>query len=67
MRIEHRHLSKVGSGGSYGGKEYLWGNVPALDVLRFGASEGEAYGGELSLLFAGACLIRFDSDTRLHY
>lgn len=38
---------------TFGGKKYLFGNVPALDVLRFGANEGEAHGNQLRLLFAG--------------
>jgi hypothetical protein len=38
---------------SFGGKKFLWGNVPALDVLRLDSNEGEQYQGQLSLLFAG--------------
>jgi len=39
----------------FGGKKYLWGNIPALDVVRLGSNEGDDYGGQLRLLFAGAC------------
>lgn len=38
----------------FGGKKYLWGNVPALDVLQLGSNEGDNYGAHLNLLFAGA-------------
>ncbi|EWZ90767.1 hypothetical protein NW765_016088 [Fusarium oxysporum] len=38
----------------FGGMKYLFGNVPALDVLRLGANEGEAYGSQLRLLFAAS-------------
>jgi hypothetical protein len=39
----------------FGGKKFLWGNIPALDVLQLGSNEGDDYGGQLRLLFAGAC------------
>lgn len=42
-----------GIGVTFGGKKYLWGNVPALDVLRLETNEGDNYPGQLSLLFAG--------------
>ncbi|KAF5606011.1 uncharacterized protein FSUBG_6347 [Fusarium subglutinans] len=35
----------------FGGKQYPYGNVPAFDVLRLGANEGEAYASPLRLLF----------------
>lgn len=38
---------------TYEGRKYLWGNVPAFDVLKLGANEGEAYDEQLRLLFAG--------------
>lgn len=31
----------------------LWGDVPAIDVLRLTDNEGADYGGDLHLLFAG--------------
>lgn len=36
-----------------GGNSALWGNPPALDVLRLGSNEGEDYQGDIRLLFAG--------------
>lgn len=47
---------------AFGGRKYLWGNVPAFDVLQLGANEGEAYGGKLRLLFAG----EHEDRSRLH-
>lgn len=41
----------------FGGKKFLWGNIPAFDVLQLGSNEGDDYGGQLSLLFAGACSV----------
>ncbi|KAF5669175.1 hypothetical protein FCIRC_9338 [Fusarium circinatum] len=35
----------------FGGKQYPYGNVPAFDVLRLGANEGETYPSPLRLLF----------------
>jgi hypothetical protein len=43
-----------GIGVSFGGKKFLWGNVPALDVLRLDSNEGDQYQGQLSLLFAAS-------------
>ena len=37
----------------YGGNKYLWGNVPALDLLQLKDNEGEDYCQGLSLLLAG--------------
>lgn len=42
-----------GIGRQFGGQKYLWGNVPAFDILRLGSNEGEDYSGDLHLLFAG--------------
>ncbi len=38
----------------FGGFKYLWGNVPAFDILQLGSNEGDHYKLPLSLLFAGA-------------
>jgi hypothetical protein len=38
----------------FGGKNYLWGNVPAIDVLQLGQNEGDSYKENLALLFAGS-------------
>ncbi|KAL3470286.1 hypothetical protein BJX99DRAFT_264344 [Aspergillus californicus] len=35
-------------------KRYLWGNVPALDVLKLSENEGREYGEDLSLMFAAS-------------
>jgi hypothetical protein len=37
----------------FGGKKYLWGNMPAFDLLNLKCNEGAAYNGDLCLLFAG--------------
>ncbi|KAH7480252.1 hypothetical protein FOMA001_g8824 [Fusarium oxysporum f. sp. matthiolae] len=47
----------------FGGMKYLFGNVPALDVLRLGANEGEAYGSQLRLLFAASGDLRNVAQT----
>ncbi|KAK5735629.1 hypothetical protein LTR17_007980 [Elasticomyces elasticus] len=39
---------------SFGGKSYLWGNVPALDVIQLHQNEGETYKKDLDLLFAAS-------------
>jgi hypothetical protein len=39
--------------------KYLWGNVPALDVLRLAENEGDSYAGDLRILFAGVCINNF--------
>ncbi|KAF5564049.1 hypothetical protein FPANT_14199, partial [Fusarium pseudoanthophilum] len=39
---------------TFGGKKYLFGNVPALDVLQLPSNEGEAYEGQLRLMFAAS-------------
>ncbi|KAM0347333.1 hypothetical protein ACHAPU_004852 [Fusarium lateritium] len=43
-----------GIGVTFGGKKFLWGNVPALDVLQLSSNEGDHYQGQLSLLFAAS-------------
>ncbi|KAF1812296.1 hypothetical protein P152DRAFT_487845 [Eremomyces bilateralis CBS 781.70] len=43
---------------SFGGGKYLWGNVPAIDVLALKNNEGLEYGKDLSLLFAASGDIR---------
>lgn len=37
----------------FGGTKYLWGNVPAIDVLQLEKNEGFSYDKDLRLLFAG--------------
>jgi len=55
--LENRKPAFVrgGIGASSGGKCFLWGNIPALDILQLGLNEGDDYRGKLRLLFAGAC------------
>lgn len=37
----------------FGGDVFLWGNVPAIDILRLCGNEGPDYKEEIELLFAG--------------
>lgn len=37
----------------FGGNKYLWGNVPAIDVLQLAKNEGRNYDQDVHLLFAG--------------
>jgi hypothetical protein len=34
-------------------QKYLWGNMPAVDVLALDRNEGNSYDKDLSVLFAG--------------
>ncbi|KAH7037034.1 uncharacterized protein B0I36DRAFT_402498 [Microdochium trichocladiopsis] len=43
-----------GVGEQFGGRKYLWGNMPAYDVLKLVDNEGVAYDGPLTLLFAAS-------------
>ncbi|KAI9903766.1 hypothetical protein N3K66_000295 [Trichothecium roseum] len=47
----------------FGMNKYLWGNVPALDVLKLDANEGVNYNRDLSLLFAASGDIRNVAKT----
>lgn len=38
---------------TFGNNKYLWGNVPAVDVVQLKRNEGVDHGSDLSLLFAG--------------
>ncbi|KFY06924.1 hypothetical protein V492_07605 [Pseudogymnoascus sp. VKM F-4246] len=38
----------------FGGGKYLWGNTPALDVLKLEQNEGLGYAEDISLLFAAS-------------
>ncbi|KAJ5798007.1 uncharacterized protein N7503_007303 [Penicillium pulvis] len=38
----------------FGAQKYLWGNVPAFDILRLESNEGEGYSKDLHLLFAAS-------------
>lgn len=41
---------------AFGGTKYLWGNMPAIDVLALERNEGLNYSNDLNLLFAGESL-----------
>ncbi|KAI8961484.1 hypothetical protein F5Y11DRAFT_326332 [Daldinia sp. FL1419] len=55
---EHRapaFMNDSGSHGeSYGAKKYLWGNVPAIDVIQLEKNEGNNFREPLNLLFAAS-------------
>ncbi|KAL4781287.1 hypothetical protein BJX76DRAFT_363731 [Aspergillus varians] len=55
-----------GIGESFGAAKYLWGNVPAFDVLKLGSNEGEGYAGDLRLLFAASGDLRNVVQTVAH-
>ncbi|KAH0425491.1 hypothetical protein CcaCcLH18_10950 [Colletotrichum camelliae] len=55
--LENRAPAFVGDGPpqtAFGGRKYLWGNVPAFDVLQLGANKGVSYNKQLRLLFAAS-------------
>ncbi len=41
---------------TFGHLRYLWGNVPAFDVLNLPNNEGADYGQDLNVCFAGKCI-----------
>ena len=58
--LENRLPSFIGGDGSldssqvkFGAKKFLWGNLPAIDILQLSSNEGEAYSQDLNILFAG--------------
>jgi len=46
---------------TFGGTKYLWGNMPAIDVLNLKHNEGVDYANTIELLFAGK--INFEIHT----
>ncbi|KAI0437529.1 hypothetical protein F4803DRAFT_565994 [Xylaria telfairii] len=54
---DNRLPAFMGYGGSdqvmFGVVKYLWGNVPAIDVIRLGQNEGIDYRDPINILFAG--------------
>ena len=38
---------------THGSRKYLWGNVPALDLLNIQQNEGSNFAKDIRLLFAG--------------
>lgn len=53
--VQGRQPSFVGPGinSKFGTPKYLWGNIPAIDIVRLANHEGETFLGPLNLLFAG--------------
>ena len=56
--VEARHPAFINKDGgplitSHGREKYLWGNVPALDLLNLQQNEGVDFAEDLRLLFAG--------------
>lgn len=49
----------------FGPKKFLWGNMPALDILKLGDNEGEGDQGSLKMLFAGESFS--DSSSFIFY
>ncbi|KAG8628190.1 hypothetical protein KVT40_004063 [Elsinoe batatas] len=43
--------------------KYVWGNVPALDIVQLSSNEGIDYSGDLAVLFAASGDIRFALKT----
>lgn len=41
---------------AFGTIKYLWGNIPAVDVVKLEENEGKDFAQPLSLLFAGKCI-----------
>lgn len=59
-----RRSAILGEGDKYHhfNRKYLFGNMPALDVLNLGQNEGLDFRGDLNVLFAGKCNTRrYDS------
>ncbi|TLD18871.1 extracellular exo-polygalacturonase [Venturia nashicola] len=55
--MEKRTPTFIGNGPpvvSFGGAKYLWGNMPAIDVLALGQNEGPDHANDLNLLFAAS-------------
>jgi len=42
--------------------KYLWGNMPALDLLSLAQNEGIKHAQPLQLLFAGKCAVMDDNS-----
>ncbi|KAM0286534.1 hypothetical protein ACHAO9_008162 [Fusarium lateritium] len=55
--LQNRQPAFIGENNQkkFGGSKHLWGNVPALDILRLEDNEGKDYKKKLNLLFAGLC------------
>jgi hypothetical protein len=55
--LESRKPAFIGDGigKHFGATKYLWGNIPAYDVLQLESNEGKNYARDLRILFAGVC------------
>ncbi|KAL2219085.1 hypothetical protein M432DRAFT_653989 [Thermoascus aurantiacus ATCC 26904] len=51
-------VTQTGGHDMYGMNKYLWGNMPALDMLNLERNEGSEYAGTLDVLFAASGDIR---------
>lgn len=55
--VERRQPTFVGGGVAEGfgfkHQKYLWGNMPALDILALDKNEGNFYDRDVHVLFAG--------------
>jgi hypothetical protein len=69
--LENRTAEFIGPGigATFGAKKYLWGNIPAFDILKLGSNEGEKYAGDLRLLFAGTffMLVKYGESLELKH
>lgn len=44
---------------TFGATNYLWGNVPAIDLIKLTDNEGVGFKQDIDLLFAGRFQIRY--------
>ncbi|KAL2833788.1 hypothetical protein BDW59DRAFT_156589 [Aspergillus cavernicola] len=66
--LENRMPAFIGQGlgESFGDRKYLWGNVPAFDVLQLESNEGDQYSNDLRVLFAASGDLRNIVTTIAH-
>lgn len=66
--LENRTPAFIGTGigETFGATKYLWGNVPAFDVIELGSNEGENYAKDLRILFAASGDLRNVIKTIAH-
>ena len=51
----------------FGELNYLWGNIPAFDVLNVKKNEGEGYAEDIDLCFAGEYGVRQSNGPYLPF
>ena len=51
----------------FGKLKHLWGNIPALDVLRFSENEGAGFNNDCCLLFAGTYHMPIDVVPHVYH